>query len=318
MIAPRFSLTTPFLATVRRASGICLALLAVASVVGRAHAEDFAKSYPIAQRAIVHIHTNDGSVRVTTTDAKQVEFHVEYEGLELNKTLRIESAQQGDKVDLTARILGTWAMSWGTSRRLHIEVRMPKDGDLQIESGDGSVEASSVSGDISVHTADGSIRAHDLSGTIDLRSGDGSITVQSLKGGVRLHTGDGAIQGSDLDGRYVADSGDGRIRLTGRFDALNLKTGDGSIDSLALPGSKMAAAWTIDTGSGSVDVAVPGDLQADLDVSTGDGSISFAFPVAVEGTVTKSQVRGKINGGGQSLSIHTGDGSIRVKQASPS
>jgi hypothetical protein len=34
----------------------------------------------------------------------------------------------------------------------------------------------------------------------------------------------------------------------------------------------------------------------------------------VEGTFSKSEIRGKMNGGGQQLLIHTGDGSIRLSK----
>jgi DUF4097 and DUF4098 domain-containing protein YvlB len=292
------------------------ALLAVTFVVPMARAEDYAKSYSISGRANVRVDTNDGSVRVTTGDTKQVEFHVEYQGFELNKNLRIDSRQEGDKVELTARITGHWGFSWGhNSRRLHIEVRMPKDADLQVETGDGSVEASSINGNVTVHTGDGSVKANNLYGTIDLHTNDGSITVDTLKGDMRLRTGDGSIEARDLDGKCDADTGDGHIRLAGRFDSLNIKTGDGSVDTRILPGSKMSANWNIRTGDGSVDLVLPGDFQANIDASTGDGHISLGMPVTVEGTFSNSQIRGKMNGGGQSLTIHTGDGSIRLSKS---
>jgi len=176
------------------------------------------------------------------------------------------------------------------------------------------VDASALSGNITIHTHDGSISANHLSGMIDLHSGDGSITVSSLMGGVRLRTGDGAIDGSDLDGKYEADSGDGRIRLTGRFDALKVKSGDGGIDARALQGSTLDVPWNIVTSSGSVEIALPGNLQVSIDATTGDGHISLDMPVTVEGVISKSQVHGKLNGGGQTLTIHTGDGSIHLKQ----
>jgi hypothetical protein len=296
-------------------AGICIALFGSALLATSVHAEDYVKSYSISNRANVHVSTNDGSVSVVTGDNKQVEFHVEYHGLQLDKSLHIESDQQGDQVELTARIVNQLGFSFGNTRRLHIEVRMPKDGDLQVDTGDGSVESSALSGAISIHTHDGSIRANNLSGNIDLHSGDGSVTVNSLKGIVRLHTGDGAIEAGDLDGSVDAYSGDGHVRLSGRFDVLKAKTGDGSIDAHALLGSKLDAAWSIVTGSGSVDLALPGDLQVDLDATTGDGHINMDIPVTVQGTISRSKVRGKIGGGGQTLTIHTGDGSIHLKQA---
>jgi len=56
-----------------------------------------------AERASVHIDTNDRSVSVTAGEAKQVEVRVEYQGYQLDKTLHIDASQQGDRITLTAR-----------------------------------------------------------------------------------------------------------------------------------------------------------------------------------------------------------------------
>jgi hypothetical protein len=298
----------------RRWAALGGVLIAMVTFTGVVQAEVYAKGYAITQRANVHVDTNDGSVRVVTSDAKQVEFHVEYSGLVFDQAPRIESHQQGDRVDLTVRVVGAsrWFASLGVTRTPHIEVRMPKEADLQVETGDGSVQASLLVGNISLHTGDGSIKADGLSGNLDLRSGDGSITVNSLKGTASLTTGDGSISGTDLDGRYHATTGDGSIHLAGRFDGLLVKTGDGSIDTRALPGSTMSAGWNLRTGSGSIEMALPPDLPADFDATTGDGRISLDIPV--DGAVTKSEVRGRINGGGQPLTLHTGDGSIHLNR----
>jgi DUF4097 and DUF4098 domain-containing protein YvlB len=286
-------------ATVRRSAGICTALLAAGPFAATVHAEDYAKSFVVSNRANVHVDTNDGSVSVTTGDTKQVEFRVEYHGYVLNKNLTIKSHQQGDEVQLTARIPRGWPVhiALGEIRRLHIEVRMPKDADLQVETGDGSVKATG------------------LSGTIDLHSGDGSLTVNSLKGVVRLRTGDGSIEGSDLDGKCDVISGDGHVRLDGRFDVLRAKTGDGKIDVRALHGSTLDSSWSVGSGDGSIEVALPGDLPVDIDATTGDGHISSDIPITVEGIISKSRVHGKMNGGGPTLTIHTGDGAIRLRQS---
>jgi DUF4097 and DUF4098 domain-containing protein YvlB len=282
--------------TVHR-SAIIWALLASGLFAATVHADDYAKSFTVSNRASVRVDTNDGSVSITTGDTKQVEFRVEYQGYVLNKSLNIESNQQGDEVELTARIPNKWHFSLGTIRRLHIEVRMPKDADLQVRTGDGS------------------IKAVGLSGTVDLHSGDGSLIVSSLKGAVRLHTGDGSIEGRDLDGKCDAVSGDGRIRLTGRFDVLSVRSGDGSVGVEALHGSKLDSGWNISSGDGGIDVALPGDLPVNIDASTSDGHISSDIPITMDGIISKSRVRGKMNGGGSTLIIHTGDGSIHLKQA---
>jgi len=303
--------------TTARLGIACATILAVATLVPGARAEEWSKSYTISGRAQVRVDTNDGSVRIATGDSKQVEFRVIYEGYELNKNLHIDSRQDGDSVQLNARVTGHWGFSWGRGHRgPRIEVRMPKDADLQIDTGDGSVETQPISGRVKIHTGDGSVRVQAVDGNVDIDTGDGSITVEGAKGDIRLHTGDGHIEARNLDGRLDANSGDGHIKIDGRLDALNVKTGDGSIDARVEPGSKLTGGWSIHTGDGSVDLVLPADLRANIDASTNDGHISLGIPVTVEGTFSNSQIHGKMNGGGQSLTIHTGDGSIRLSKSS--
>jgi DUF4097 and DUF4098 domain-containing protein YvlB len=293
------------------------ALLATAAFAPTARAQqDFAKTFSISGRAQVRVDTNDGAVRVITSpDGKQVEFHVFYQGYQLEKDLHVESRQNGDSVELNAHVGGHWGISWGhNSRNLRIEVHMPKNGDLQIQTGDGSVETQELAGNLNVHTGDGSVKSHAVTGNVDIYTGDGSITVDGAKGDIRLRTGDGHIEARGLDGTLEATSGDGHITIAGRFDGLTIKTGDGSIDAHAMPGSQLKAGWTVHTGDGSVDFAIPGDLQANIDASTRDGHISLGIPVTVDGTFSSSQIHGKMNGGGQSLTISTGDGSIRLSK----
>lgn len=275
-------------------AGLAIALLLTA---GATRADEWNKTYTVTGRAHVSVNTNDGAVRVTTADVKQVELHVYYSGYKPDRDLQIESHQDGDAVQLTARLRSNFNWGWGGMHKsLRIEVHMPREADLQVNTGDGSVEAQSVSGNLDIH------------------SGDGHILVEGARGQIRLRTGDGSIEGRDLDGSVEADSGDGHITLAGRFDALNVKTGDGSVEAHAAAGSKLQTAWNLRTGDGSVDLTLPGDLQATIDASTNDGHISLGIPVTVEGTFSTSQIHGKMNGGGQQLLIHTGDGSIRLNR----
>jgi hypothetical protein len=296
---------------------VSVALFAVAvSTLRAAKAEEWTKNYPISGRPQVRVETNDGAVQVTTSgDQKAVEFRVEYEGFEINRNLHIDSRQDGDSVQVNARVSGNWGFSWGKGRRVKIIVRMPKDADLTVDTGDGSVETQSVNGKVKIHTGDGSVRAQAVSGNVDIDTGDGSITLDGAKGDIRLRTGDGHVEARDLDGKVDASSGDGHITIAGRLDGLNIKTGDGSINAKVQPGSKIVTGWSIRTGDGSVDIVLPPDLQANIDASTNDGHVSVNIPLLVEGTFRNSEIHGKMNGGGQSITVHTGDGSIRLSKS---
>ena len=77
----------------------------------------------------------------------------------------------------------------------------------------------------------------------------------------------------------------------------------------------MIPAGAFAPGDGSVDVTLPAELQANIEASTNDGHITMGIPLTVEGTFSTSQLHGKMNGGGQPIVIHTGDGSIRLGKA---
>jgi hypothetical protein len=293
----RMASSLPRLGFLRTASiGIMAGMLAL-GWAALASAEEVTKTFTVSGRAHVKVETDDGAVRVSTGDIKQVEIRVVFTGYKLDRDLRVSTEQSGDSVDVVARTSGGGFWSWGARHTsLRVEVHMPKDADLTVKSGDGSVEADSINGNV------------------DVTTGDGSITVQSAKGAIRFHSGDGHIEGHGLDGTVDASSGDGHINLEGRFDGLSIRTGDGSVTAKAATGSKVASSWTIHTGDGSVDLQVPGDLQATLDASTHDGHISLGLQVTVEGTFNSSSIHGKLNGGGQSLTIRTGDGSIHLSK----
>ena len=79
----------PKRASALRSGIVAAALLALVALAPRASATDWTKNYTISGRANVRIDTNDGSVRVSTSDSKSVEFRVEYEGYEMDKNLHV-------------------------------------------------------------------------------------------------------------------------------------------------------------------------------------------------------------------------------------
>ena len=277
-------------------AGVGLAVMGLASPAG-ARADEVTKTFTVTRHARVQVTTDDGAVRVSTGDVKQVEIRVEYTGYKLDRDLRVTTLQNGDSVEVTAKTGSDWGMHFGVGHRsLRVEVHMPKDADLDVNTGDGSVEADSINGNLNV------------------RTGDGHITVQGAKGNIQLRTGDGHIEGNGLDGRAEITTGDGHVNIEGRFDSLNIRTGDGSVTARAGKGSTVGAPWNIHTGDGSVDLELPGEMQANLDASTHDGRISLGIPVMVEGTFSSTKIFGKMNGGGQPIVVRTGDGSIRLNK----
>jgi DUF4097 and DUF4098 domain-containing protein YvlB len=293
---------------------LLLAALIAAGFASAVRAEEFVKAFPVTSRPTVRVQGGDASVRIITEDTKQVEFRVKYNGYALDKDLQLDARNVGNEFELTEKEISRTkiVIGFARSRSVDIEVRMPREADLDVRTGDGSIEVATVDGNVDVHTGDGGIRAAHLTGRIDLEAHDGSINADSLKGELRLHAGDGAIEARNLDGTCNVSTGDGSIRIDGRFDGLDIRSGDGSVNARAVAGSAMTGPWSIRTGDGPVELAVPKEFKANLDASTGDGHINVDVPVTVQGKISNSSGHGAMNGGGPTLSIRTGDGSIRL------
>ena len=266
----------------------------IALVAPSAWADEWSHQYPLKGRPDVHVKTDDGSVRIDTGTGSAIEAQVTTKGWRIApEEVTITESQTGDRVDIEVRLPKGTHFGMG-NRSIDVVLRMPKEADLEVHTGDGSIEVQPVTGRVSLST------------------GDGSITVDGLQGEISLHTGDGSIRATGLSGRLKADTGDGSMNVRGRFDVLDLRTGDGGIVAAAEPGSKVEAAWSLRSGDGSITLRVPEGLGAELDAHTGDGSITVDKPVTVSGTIRERSVRGPLGPGGPPLQIYTGDGSIRL------
>ncbi len=244
-----------------------------------AHADDWSKTYTLTGNPDLRVDTSDANIHVSTWDQNTIEAKVTTTHYKIGEGgIRIEEHQTGNVVEINVRFphLG-FSIGWN-DRRVDVTILMPREG------------------------------------RVDLRTGDGKIDLSNFKGEMQLHSGDGSQEIDGVDGKLRALTGDGHIRANGRFDELDLKTGDGRVEARATAGSALAMGWRLESGDGTVTLEVPENLAADVDLHTGDGHIDLDMPITTEGKIREGEVHGKLNGGGNLLVIHTGDGSIRLRK----
>lgn len=290
-------------------TGVLFSLLLIMGFVSSAGAEEYLKSYPVTGRASVRVNADNAGVRITSSDASKVEFDVTYENWG-SEAPKIDSHQDGNTTELTVRTeRHAWWPIAGT--RLSIEVRMPKTGDLYVETSNGGVDVSSINGSVVVHTSNGGIRAEQITGNIDVGSTNGGITLNALKGTVTAGTTNGAIRAGAIDGKCELSTTNGSVHVAGRLDALKVSSGNGSVVAEAEAGSTVASDWSIRTNNSSVNLAVPRDLKANFDASTSNGHVIMDLPG--EASRSDSEVRTALNGGGHTVSVRTTNGAIHLR-----
>ncbi|HEY2857481.1 MAG TPA: DUF4097 family beta strand repeat-containing protein, partial [Terracidiphilus sp.] len=211
----------------------------------------------------------------------------------------LNEVQTGDHVNFELREKNhIHVMQFGSHREPHIYIETPSALDLEARTSDGSLKVAGLRGEIQLHTSDGSVEVSDVSGSVRLQASDGSIHMHNLSG--------------TLESR----SSDGSVRIDGQFSGVQVHTSDGSLDLTLADGSKLSTASRVESSDGRVMIHVPHTLAADLDVHTSDGRIQCDLPVVMDGYTSKSDsghsLRGRINGGGVPLAIHTSDGNVTI------
>jgi hypothetical protein len=157
-------------------------------------------------------------------------------------------------------------------------------------------------------TGSGEITDDGVGQNAKLSTGSGTIHASALHGGFSLETGSGGIYADQTgDGDVKAQTGSGSIELRNLHGGVHAETGSGSIKAGGAPTSP----WKLETGSGSIETWT-GDAGIVLDAETGSGSIHTDREMTTQGTTSRHHVVGKINGGGPTVKIETGSGSIRV------
>lgn len=257
-----------------------LAILAVVMAhAAFARAEQWTKTYTISNAPDLRVETTDANIHVDTWDQKTIEATITSTHYKFGSGgLTVEERQSGDTVEINLHFPhGVHIMDFG-SHRVDITIHMPRQGRVNLHTGDGKIELA------------------DFGGEMELSSGDGSEEIRHV------------------EGRLRANTGDGHITADGRFDALDLKTGDGRLDVRAAAGSNIGDEWILHTGDGSVNLELPEGIAADLYLHTGDGHIDVSLPMTTEGRIKQNDVHGKLNGGGKVISVQTGDGSINLRK----
>ena len=162
--------------------------------------------------------------------------------------LTVEQRRDGDRLVIeTERNNDSWSLSlFGSSYAyLELEIRVPRDLPLEVNSGSGDVDARELA-------------------SLDYTAGSGDLDVTDIAGELTVETGSGDVEGSGL-GRL-------HLRSTGSGD-FNLRDIRGDVGSGDLDLRKVAGSIQVDQlGSGDLDFSeVGGDVGID---SIGSGDVS--------------------------------------------
>ena len=69
------------------------------------------------------------------------------------------------------------------------------------------------------------------------------------------------------------------------------------------------------TTNGNVTAYLPRSLRANIDAGTTNGNIEADFPIQIQGKISRTNLTGKIGGGGAPLTFETTNGNIGIHES---
>ncbi len=209
-------------------------------------------------------------------------------------------------------------------------VRVPRNFHSELRTGGGTIIGSELTGTMSADTSGGKLKFTHLRGPTGATTSGGSIELNGCEGAVKVDTSGGRIESVDGSGTLEARTsggaivvrnfgGDTKVETSGgrlAFDNINGKitgrTSGGSITARLR--SPVPGDVDLETSAGSIEVTVPPDAGLDIEAETSSGRVTSDLPFV--GTRTdRDSMKGQINGGGKSLLLRSGAGSISIKPA---
>lgn len=143
-----------------------------------------------------------------------------------------------------------------------------------------------------VRTRNGDVRAEDVPGDATLRTNNGEAVADGVDGYVNVHSTNGDVRTRSVTG--VAGAG----------------TTNGEVD-LEVP--SIRDNLSVDNTNGGIRVAVPDDIDAEVELRTTNGDVSVAGLDVDVSTGRETFLRGTIGEGGDVISAETTNGDVRLR-----
>lgn len=292
----------------------------------------FERTLAIHGRVNLEITNGSGSIHIHTADSNSVHISAR---IKANSMFDSDAEEEIKKIEANPPIVQS-----GNSIHIgrnddpdlqHVsisyEITVPPQTELRSRTGSGSQEIEGLRQMATVTAGSGTLTLRNLAAGVHAETGSGSIVLQGIQGDVTAKTGSGSIHATEVAGSFDAHTGSGHIDFQqASSGSVRAQTGSGSMDLDGLRGSLMAESgsgsihasgmpvgpWTLHAGSGSVRLQLAANASYDLHAHTGSGSISVDAPVTAKSS-SKHDFTGKVRGGGVSVNVESGSGSVDVQ-----
>lgn len=197
----------------------------------------------------------------------------------------------------------------------YLIIKMPVTADLEVETVSANISVDGVTGEVSLESVSGRVEVSGQSDSLEAASVSGDVRVTSIAGRSDLESVSGNIIVQHATGRLDAEVVSGNIEIEGGLlSSLHVESVSGSVFCAAQPTE--SGRFSLETMSGTAELVVASDINADFTIETYSGSIRN--DIGPEPTRTDKYSPGKelkftSGAGGARISIESFSGSVKLR-----
>jgi len=148
----------------------------------------------------------------------------------IKNNVKLSLEKRGNRAVLISEIREPSSfLKWG-EKKINLTVKIPKNIDLDVDDGSGSIEIEDIKGNLDIDDGSGSMCVEDITGNLDINDGSGSIDINNITGNLEIDDGSGTIRVESINGNIEIDDGSGEIEAADIAGEVLINDGSGSID----------------------------------------------------------------------------------------
>ncbi len=278
---------------------------------GDEHTRHFEKTFSVNSGGSLVLTSDIGNVEVDTWDKNEVLVTADASGAEGDlEHLDVLFSQEKDIVKVTGKYSEKNWMGWHSSNMdVTFRVTVPKKFFVRAQSSGGNMSVRDLEGNATLETSGGNVDADRVMGSVDLRTSGGNVSATGVNGPVQINTSGGDIKCTDVVGELNGSTSGGNVDLKNVDGKISTETSGGSIH-ISMSGENKGV--YAHSSGGDIRISVKETVKAMLDASTSGGRVRCELPITVKGEMDESQLRGVINGGGETIRAETSGGDVKI------
>lgn len=275
------------------------------------HTRHFEKTFSVNSGGSLNLTSDLGNVEVDTWDKNEVLVVADANGSEGNlEHLDVVFSQEKDIVKVTGKYSENNWMGWHSNNMdVTFRVTVPKKFFVRAQSAGGNMSVRNLEGNANMETSGGNVDAEAVTGSVELRTSGGNVSAMRVNGPVQIKTSGGEIKCSDIVGELNSHTSGGDVELSNIDGKISTETSGGSIRISMTGDNKGVYAHS---SGGDINISLKESTKAMLEASTSGGRVRCELPITVKGDMDESQLRGMINGGGETIRAETSGGDVKI------